>query len=328
MRARRWRHCWWRSVPAISPDLRGRRGRATIARLRPRRISTRFALAGPTATGTPLSRARYWASTIWWPDATRLDDDRRRCRPHPRAPGADPRRADREVPLRLRRHGGNCTRNAFDLDDALRPGRRARSRTSCPVDGYAPGMLHDRLSGPRPAGRARPRRVGHFLALRGTTPRNLGAQTVYFWPLEEGALDDAERPYRIPAALQWACGPDSRHRADGRLIEAPAGRGSAVLSDRAADRYCRNDTLGFDRIEWQDAGNLGRAGRLVFHPRRRGHLRQRRLCPVHGPRLSLEADCGQLWRPPSRSRGARQAGASPSPTTSRSPAGSRASAPS
>jgi carbon-monoxide dehydrogenase large subunit len=91
--------------------------------------------------------------------------------------------------------------------------------------------------------------AGNFLALRGANVMNLGAQTVYFWPLRKG-LSMMQSVYRIPAvhfhghAVLTHTTPTAVYRS--------AGRPEAVfVIERLIDIAA--ETLGFDRVELRRA---------------------------------------------------------------------------
>ncbi len=144
--------------------------------------------------------------------------------------------------------GGNFgTRNAFSPEFALMPW--AAQRTGRPVKWTA-----DRRECFLTDYQARDLRSeaalaldddGNFLALRGVNTLNLGAYTVYFWPLRKG-LSMMQGTYRIPAvhfrghAVLTNTAPTAVYRSAGRpeaiyMIER--------LIDLAAEEH------GFDRVE-------------------------------------------------------------------------------
>ncbi|MDP6346603.1 MAG: xanthine dehydrogenase family protein molybdopterin-binding subunit [Alphaproteobacteria bacterium] len=144
--------------------------------------------------------------------------------------------------------GGNFgTRNAFYPEYALlpwaarrvgRPVKWTASRRECFLNDYQARDLASQaelaLDG-----------KGNFLALRGVNTMNLGAHTVFFWPLRKG-LSMMQSVYRIPCvhfqghAVLTNTAPTSVYRSAGRpeaiyVIER--------LIDLAADAH------GFDRVE-------------------------------------------------------------------------------
>ena len=135
--------------------------------------------------------------------------------------------------------GGNFeTRNAFSPEFALMPwaarkvGRSVKwtaNRTECFLSDYQARDLYSRSELALDA-------EGNFLALRGENTLNLGAYTVYFWPLRKG-LSMMQGTYNIPChSLQRARGPH-KHGPDRRLPKRrPAG---SDLYDRTFDRSCR-----------------------------------------------------------------------------------------
>lgn len=144
--------------------------------------------------------------------------------------------------------GGNFgTRNAFYPEYALLPwaarktGRAVRwtaSRLECFMTDYQARDLASQAELALDAS-------GNFLALRGTNVMNLGAQTVYFWPLRKG-LSMMQSVYRIPAvhfhghAVLTHTAPTAVYRS--------AGRPEAVfVIERLIDIAAA--TLGFDRVE-------------------------------------------------------------------------------
>jgi carbon-monoxide dehydrogenase large subunit len=144
--------------------------------------------------------------------------------------------------------GGNFgTRNAFYPEYALlpwaarkvgRPVRWTASRLECFMTDYQARDLASRAE-------LALDRSGNFLALRGENVMNLGAQTVYFWPLRKG-LSMMQSVYRIPAvhfhghAVLTHTAPTAVYRS--------AGRPEAVfVIERLIDIAAA--TLGFDRVE-------------------------------------------------------------------------------
>lgn len=144
--------------------------------------------------------------------------------------------------------GGNFgTRNAFYPEYALlpwaarkvgRPVRWTASRLECFMTDY---QARDLASQAELAVDA----SGNFLALRGVNTMNLGAHTVYFWPLRKG-LSMMQSVYSIPAvhfhghAVLTHTAPTAVYRS--------AGRPEAVfVIERLIDIAAT--TLGFDRIE-------------------------------------------------------------------------------
>jgi len=144
--------------------------------------------------------------------------------------------------------GGNFgTRNAFYPEYALlpwaarkvgRPVRWTASRLECFMTDYQARDLSSRAELALDA-------AGNFLGLRGVNTMNLGAHTVYFWPLRKG-LSMMQSVYRIPAvhfhghAVLTHTAPTAVYRS--------AGRPEAVfvierLIELAATRF------GFDRVE-------------------------------------------------------------------------------
>jgi carbon-monoxide dehydrogenase large subunit len=144
--------------------------------------------------------------------------------------------------------GGNFgTRNSFYPEYALlpwaarrtgRPVRWTASRLECFMTDYQARDLASQAElALDPA--------GNFLALRGTNIMNLGAQTVYFWPLRKG-LSMMQSTYRIPAvhfhghAVLTHTAPTAVYRS--------AGRPEAVfVIERLIDIAAA--TLGFDRAD-------------------------------------------------------------------------------
>ncbi len=144
--------------------------------------------------------------------------------------------------------GGNFgTRNAFYPEYALlpwaarkvgRPVRWTASRLECFMTDYQARDLASQaelaLDG-----------SGNFLALRGVNTMNLGAHTVYFWPLRKG-LSMMQSVYRIPAVHFY--GHAVLTHTTPTAVYRSAGRPEAVfvierLIDIAASK------LGFDRLE-------------------------------------------------------------------------------
>ena len=144
--------------------------------------------------------------------------------------------------------GGNFgTRNAFSPEFALMPW--AARRTGRPVKWVADRrecFLSDyQARDLRSEAALALDEEGNFLALRGVNTLNLGAYTVYFWPLRKG-LSMMQGPYRIPAvhfrghAALTNTAPTAVYRSAGRpeaiyMVER--------LIDLAAGRH------GFDRVE-------------------------------------------------------------------------------
>lgn len=144
--------------------------------------------------------------------------------------------------------GGNFgTRNAFYPEYALlpwaarkvgRPVRWTASRLECFMTDYQARDLASRAELALDAS-------GNFLALRGVNTMNLGAHTVYFWPLRKG-LSMMQSVYCIPAvhfhghAVLTHTAPTAVYRS--------AGRPEAVfVIERLIDIAA--STLGFDRLE-------------------------------------------------------------------------------
>ncbi|NKC14513.1 MAG: molybdopterin-dependent oxidoreductase [Gammaproteobacteria bacterium] len=144
--------------------------------------------------------------------------------------------------------GGNFgTRNAFSPELALmpwaarklaRPVKWIADRRECFLSDYQARDLAVEAELALDAN-------GNFLALRGTNTMNLGAYTVYFWPLRKG-LSMMQGVYRIPAvhfrghAVLTNTAPTAVYRSAGRpeaiyVIER--------LIDMAARKY------GFDRVK-------------------------------------------------------------------------------
>jgi carbon-monoxide dehydrogenase large subunit len=143
--------------------------------------------------------------------------------------------------------GGNFgTRNAFYPDYALlpwaarrvgRPVRWTATRLECFMTDYQARDLASRAELALDSD-------GNFLGLRGVNVMNLGAQTVYFWPLRKG-LSMMQSVYRIPAvhfhghAVLTHTTPTAVYRS--------AGRPEAVfVIERLIDIAAT--TLGFDRV--------------------------------------------------------------------------------
>lgn len=144
--------------------------------------------------------------------------------------------------------GGNFgTRNAFYPEYALlpwaarkvgRPVRWTASRLECFMTDYQARDLASQAELALDA-------AGNFLALRGVNTMNLGAYTVYFWPLRKG-LSMMQSVYRIPAvhfhghAVLTHTAPTAVYRS--------AGRPEAVfVIERLIDIAAT--TIGFDRVE-------------------------------------------------------------------------------
>ena len=144
--------------------------------------------------------------------------------------------------------GGNFgTRNAFSPEFALmpwaakivgRPVKWTANRTECFLSDYQARDLHSNSELALDAD-------GNFLALRGENTLNLGAYTVYFWPLRKG-LSMMQGTYDIPAiyfkghAVLTNTAPTAVYRSAGRpeaiyMIER--------LIDQASEQY------GFDKVE-------------------------------------------------------------------------------
>ncbi len=144
--------------------------------------------------------------------------------------------------------GGNFgTRNAFSPEFALMPWAARRTgrpvkwtadRSECFLSDYQARDLVSEASLALDA-------EGNFLALRGVNTLNLGAYSVYFWPLRKG-LSMMQGTYRIPAvhfrghAALTSMAPTAVYRS--------AGRPEAIytierLIDLAAEEH------GFDRVE-------------------------------------------------------------------------------
>jgi carbon-monoxide dehydrogenase large subunit len=144
--------------------------------------------------------------------------------------------------------GGNFgTRNAFYPEYALlpwaarkvgRPVRWTASRLECFMTDYQARDLASRAELALDAS-------GKFLALRGVNTMNLGAHTVYFWPLRKG-LSMMQSVYRIPA-VHFHGHAVLSHTAPTAVYRS-AGRPEAVfVIERLIDIAAT--TLGFDRIE-------------------------------------------------------------------------------
>jgi carbon-monoxide dehydrogenase large subunit len=144
--------------------------------------------------------------------------------------------------------GGNFgTRNAFYPEYALlpwaarkvgRPVRWTASRLECFMTDYQARDLASRAELALDAS-------GDFLALRGVNTMNLGAHTVYFWPLRKG-LSMMQSVYRIPA-VHFRGHAVLTHTAPTAVYRS-AGRPEAVfVIERLIDIAAT--TLGFDRVE-------------------------------------------------------------------------------
>ena len=144
--------------------------------------------------------------------------------------------------------GGNFgTRNAFSPEFALmpwaarnvgRPVKWTASRTECFLSDYQARDLHSNSELALDA-------EGNFLALRGENTLNLGAYTVYFWPLRKG-LSMMQGTYDIPAiyfkghAVLTNTAPTAVYRS--------AGRPEAIyMIERLIDQA--SEQCGFDRVE-------------------------------------------------------------------------------
>lgn len=144
--------------------------------------------------------------------------------------------------------GGNFgTRNAFYPDYALMPWAAKRvgrpvtwtaTRSECFLTDYQARDLASHAELALDAD-------GNFLALRGVNTMNLGAQTVFFWPLRKG-LSMMQSVYGIPAvhfhghAVLTHTAPTAVYRS--------AGRPEAIyMIERLIDLACA--AHGFDRIE-------------------------------------------------------------------------------
>ena len=166
--------------------------------------------------------------------------------------------------------GGNFgTRNAFSPEFALipwaarrtgRPVKWTADRRECFLTDYQARDLRSEAA-------LALDEDGNFLALRGVNALNLGAYTVYFWPLRKGPLDDAgdlpdtRRPFPGPCGAY-------QYGADRRLSQRRPARGH--LHDRAADRPCgRRARLRPGRTAPAEPDC---AGGHAVHQRRRRHL--------------------------------------------------------
>ena len=144
--------------------------------------------------------------------------------------------------------GGNFgTRNAFSPEFALmpwaarnvgRPVKWTASRTECFLSDYQARDLHSNSELALDA-------EGNFLALRGENTLNLGAYTVYFWPLRKG-LSMMQGTYDIPAiyfkghAVLTNTAPTAVYRS--------AGRPEAIyMIERLIDQA--SEQCGFDKVE-------------------------------------------------------------------------------
>ena len=144
--------------------------------------------------------------------------------------------------------GGNFgTRNAFSPEFALmpwaarnvgRPVKWTASRTECFLSDYQARDLYSNSELALDA-------EGNFLALRGENTLNLGAYTVYFWPLRKG-LSMMQGTYDIPAiyfkghAVLTNTAPTAVYRS--------AGRPEAIyMIERLIDQA--SEQCGFDRVE-------------------------------------------------------------------------------
>ena len=144
--------------------------------------------------------------------------------------------------------GGNFgTRNAFSPEFALmpwaarnvgRPVKWTASRTECFLSDYQARDLHSNSELALDAD-------GNFLALRGENTLNLGAYTVYFWPLRKG-LSMMQGTYDIPAiyfkghAVLTNTAPTAVYRS--------AGRPEAIyMIERLIDQA--SEQCGFDKVE-------------------------------------------------------------------------------
>lgn len=158
--------------------------------------------------------------------------------------------------------GGNFgTRNAFYPEYALlpwaarkvgRPVKWTASRLECFTSDY---QARDLASSAELALDA----DGTFLGLRGSNTMNLGAQTVFFWPLRKG-LSMMQGVYSIPAV--WFEGHAVLTNTMPTAVYRSAGRPEAVyvierLIDLAADQ------CGFDRVELRRR-NLIRSEAMPF----------------------------------------------------------------
>ncbi|MEE2688082.1 MAG: xanthine dehydrogenase family protein molybdopterin-binding subunit [Pseudomonadota bacterium] len=158
--------------------------------------------------------------------------------------------------------GGNFgTRNAFSPELAImpwaarrvgRPVKWTASRSECFLTDYQARDLHSSAELALDSN-------GNFLGLRGENTLNLGAYTVYFWPLRKG-LSMMQGVYRIPAvyfkghAVLTNTVPTAVYRSAGRpeaiyMIER--------LIDIAAEEH------GFDRVELRRQ-NLIRSDAMPF----------------------------------------------------------------
>ena len=144
--------------------------------------------------------------------------------------------------------GGNFgTRNAFSPEFALMPWAARRTgrpvkwtadRSECFLSDYQARDLVSEASLALDA-------EGNFLALRGVNTLNLGAYSVYFWPLRKG-LSMMQGTYRIPAV--HFSGHAALTNTAPTAVYRSAGRPEAIytierLIDLAAEVH------GFDRIE-------------------------------------------------------------------------------
>ena len=144
--------------------------------------------------------------------------------------------------------GGNFgTRNAFSPEFALMPWAARRTgrtvkwtadRSECFLSDYQARDLHSRAE-------LALDKDGKFLALRGVNTLNLGAYSVYFWPLRKG-LSMMQGTYRIPAV--YFRGHAALTNMAPTAVYRSAGRPEAIytierLIDLAADEH------GFDRVE-------------------------------------------------------------------------------
>ncbi|MCA0304581.1 MAG: xanthine dehydrogenase family protein molybdopterin-binding subunit [Proteobacteria bacterium] len=144
--------------------------------------------------------------------------------------------------------GGNFgTRNAFYPEYALlpwaarrlgRPVRWTASRLECFMSDYQARDLASRAELALDAS-------GRFLGLRGVNTQNLGAQTVYFWPLRKG-LSMMQSVYAIPA-VHFEGHAVLTHTAPTAVYRS-AGRPEAVfVIERLIELAARQ--LGMDRVE-------------------------------------------------------------------------------
>ena len=144
--------------------------------------------------------------------------------------------------------GGNFgTRNAFSPEFALmpwaarrtgRPVRWTADRSECFLSDYQARDLFSEASLALDA-------EGNFLALHGVNTLNLGAYSVYFWPLRKG-LSMMQGTYRIPAV--YFRGRAALTNTAPTAVYRSAGRPEAIymierLIDLAAEKH------GFDRAE-------------------------------------------------------------------------------